>query len=273
MQLVSFVFSCILFPFYPSNCTFYRITDPSHPFYDCFTDSHGEPLRFAPDNHPTPPGGDGTQLMYRALPHYEATVQQRAQNLKPAQLTNLQKSPNLQALLKGKHQPIPINNEHELAHLYLQEYYKKQTGCNILNLDASAILNILSKAEVFPDNIKKQAAKVRDEVRNKWAHAIISEWTAIKLNAAFSELKKLAQMMPNSAALLGELDEDLTGAKEFEFPMKDFLLKVHKFRTIVKNGNHKKFRKGSVSSKAQITRKYTLSEGLKSHQLVKKHQK
>ena len=50
------------------------------PFIDCLSDSKGEPLRFTPENQPTPPRGDGTQLCYRALPHYEATVKKRSKD-------------------------------------------------------------------------------------------------------------------------------------------------------------------------------------------------
>ena len=141
-------------------------------------------------------------------------------------------------LLQAKNQPIPIRNEHELAHLYLQDFYKKQPTCNILTLDAGAILNIMSKAECFSDAIKKQAVKVRDNVRNKWAHAVINEWSTTRLNVAFMELTKLAQMMPNSGGLIQELNEDLTGIKTLEFPKKDFLLKINQFRTSVKSGDH-----------------------------------
>ena len=109
-----------------------------------------------------------------------------------------------------------------------------------MNLDASAILNILSKAECFPDSIKKQSVIVRDNVRNKWAHAILSDWTVYKLNNAFLELVTLAKLMPNNAELLAELDKDLKGFKAYVFPMKNFLMKVNKFRISVLNGEHKK---------------------------------
>jgi DNA-binding NtrC family response regulator len=98
----------------------------------------------------------------------------------------------------------------------------------------------MSKADCFNDSIKKQAAKVRDQVRNPWAHAVINDWSQTKLNDAFMEMKKLAQMLPNSVRVIQELDEDLTGSKQFEFPMKDFLLNVDKYRTTVKDGQHKK---------------------------------
>ena len=74
-------------------------------------------------------------------------------------------------LNRMKNQPIAINDEHEFSHLFLQEFYKKQPNCDISNHDPSAILNIFSKASFIDEDIRNQAAKVRDEVRNRWAHA------------------------------------------------------------------------------------------------------
>ena len=230
------------------------MTDPSNPFYDCLVDSQGIPLRYTPDNHPTPPAGDGTQLSFRAIPHYESAVKQRDQSQGVIQ-HNLQcqfcqsqhkkvckscKCCPVGDLLKAKNIPIPIKDENELAHLYLQEFYNKQPSCNILNLDAGAILNILSKAECFPDNIRKQAARVRDEVRNKWAHAIVNDWTSTKLTDAFHEMTTFVKMLPTNAGVIQELKEDLLELRVFEFPKKNFLLKIDKFRTTVKDGKHQK---------------------------------
>ena len=39
---------------------FFRITDPADPFTFCLSDGQGNPLRFAPDNHPAPPTGTGS---------------------------------------------------------------------------------------------------------------------------------------------------------------------------------------------------------------------
>ena len=47
-------------------------------------------------------------------------------------------------------------------------------------------------------------------------------------------------MIPNNPGLLNELKEDQKGTKSFEFPMKDFLLKINKYRASVRNGQHEK---------------------------------
>ena len=120
------------------------------------------------------------------------------------------------------------------------EYYKKQPDCNIQDLDSGAILSILSKAQCFSDAIKVQAAKVRDEVRHKFAHAILKEWTPDRLNQAFSEMKALAQLLPDSSALVKELESALTGLADPDFPMKKFLLKMDKYRNSIIAGKHEK---------------------------------
>ena len=66
-----------------------------------------------------------------------------------------------------------------MAHIFLQEFYKKQP-CGIGDLDAAANLLILSKPYCFSEAIKKQAVKVRETVRNEWAHPTIQDWTEEK---------------------------------------------------------------------------------------------
>ena len=239
--------------------TFFRIqasNAAADPFIDCLSDSKGEPLRFTPNNQPTPPRGDGTQLCYRALPHYEAMVKKRSKDHRekslkqPKEMTcdsvsNCQcvcKKTNCKIckLLEGKNQPIPIKNEHEFSHLYLQEFYKKESKCSITNLDASAILNILSKSDCFSHSVNVQASKVRDRVRNKWAHAIVENWTPTYFSESFDEISKLAKIMPNNNQLLKELYEDKIGSESLEFPLKNFLLKIRQYRTSVRDGNHSK---------------------------------
>jgi len=139
-----------------------RITDPFHPFQGCLCDPQDSPLLFDPVNVPSPPQGCGVQLCYRALPQYENIVLQRKQNiqqnlqqmspdqklllkelLKKLLGTKIQSIPRnedelshlYKQLLQGKSQPVPINTEDELAYLYLQEFYKQKTSCDITELD------------------------------------------------------------------------------------------------------------------------------------------
>ena len=135
-------------------------------------------MRFLPENDPQPPKGKGIQLCYRALPHYEETLktlqksrQQHVlklkQTIKRSDDSKKQKLEEQLSSLQAKNQAIPINDEHEIAYLFVQEYYNKHSKCDINKLDATAIFSILSKSTAFPKNINIQAAKVRDEVRNQ----------------------------------------------------------------------------------------------------------
>ena len=120
-----------------------RFPAQSVPFAGCLQDDHGSPLRKDPS---------GAQLCYKALPHYEAVVQKRNRNL------NVD-SQHLH-FLEGENQPIPISNEHELAHLYLGETYQSHSVCNIEQLDLEAILTIMTNASCFSKAIQMQAAQV-----------------------------------------------------------------------------------------------------------------
>ena len=117
---------------------------PGYPAPGCLADSQGNPLRFDPDNQ-----HGKTQLTYRALHNYELIVNDREEFLKEtSKLSKTLQSqiPDSQkALLKLKNQPVPIQNEHELAYLFVQEHYKKQIP-RIPNLDPGAIFNVLAKA-------------------------------------------------------------------------------------------------------------------------------
>ena len=95
--------------------------------------------------------------------------------------------------LNGDNQPIAIKNEHELAHLYLDEVYSKLPGCNISNLNMDAILAILSRASCFSENLREQASLVRNAVRNKWLCSNMELWTMEETDKALAEIEKLIE--------------------------------------------------------------------------------
>ena len=234
---------------------------------DILADTQGIPLRFDPDNHPAPPRGNGFQLNYRALPQYEEAVKDRQAlvQLLPKRIQAQMPAP-VKALLEGKNQPIPITNEHQVSYLYLQEYYKKQSPCDIQTLDAGAILNILAKASLSSQDTREQAAKVRDMVRNKWAHAVLKDWTDSMKDAAFTEMEKLAKIIPLHPDLLQELD----------FSNKEFLLNIDRYKKCIKDGNHEKIQtriKKLASAKVEeiyIERKFKeTSTGLETSDIEK----
>ena len=134
------------------------------------------------------------------------------------------------SLQTHRNEPIPIRNEHELAHLFLSEFFRRQKSCSIPSLDFSAILKILATASCFPKNVKMQAARVEDKVRGPWNLAVFGNWTKQKTKAAFAELECLALLVPNNQKTLSRLHEDSAGKGELEFPERAFLKSVNKYR-------------------------------------------
>ena len=131
------------------------------------------------------------ELCFKALPHYHTFIKPRDEKLRQRNI----KIPAFHRKYSPDNQPIPIKNEHELAHLYLEEIYNKLPGCNILELNLDAILTILSKASCFPEVQRKQASKVRG-VRNKWLCSNMDHWTEDETKMALSELVQLASLIP-----------------------------------------------------------------------------
>ena len=140
------------------------------------------------------------------------------------------------AILEGKNQPIPITNENEIAFLYLQEFYKKKANCDISKLDAGAILNIFNKAVCFTQNVRDQAGKIRENIRNQWAHAVMDEWTETTVDEAFTEMESLSNMLGNNDDISKELKMDKHGIKKAEFELREQLLLINKYRNGVKTG-------------------------------------
>ena len=82
---------------------------------------------------------ENVSLCYRALPNYEAFVQKREgrveRRLEEGRVAEQRKQKQLKdqidceipkkyrKFLRDDNQPIPIKNEHEFAHLYLEEVY------------------------------------------------------------------------------------------------------------------------------------------------------
>ena len=74
------------------------------------------------------------------------------------------------------------------------------------------------------------------QTRNSWAHAVISEWYEARFQAAFTNMESLAVFLPNSAALLEELEDDKVGCRKTKFHQKKFLLAVNSLRSAIGNG-------------------------------------
>ena len=139
------------------------------------------------------------QLCYKAIPHYNTFTQKRAEKLRQKEI----KIPESHIhYLEGDNQPIPIKNEHELAHLYLDQIYSKLFNCDISTLNMDAILTIVSRASSFQHDLREQASLVRKEVRNKWLCSNMDLWTAKETEKALAEIEKLTRLIPGSSDFL-----------------------------------------------------------------------
>ena len=171
----------------------------------------------------------GFQLCYKALPHYRAFTQKRREKFRHKQAPRSKKHLHL---LEEDNQPIPIKNEHELAHLYLDEVYSELSGCDISTLNLDAILNILSRASCFKEELRRQAFLVQREVRDKWLCSSMEIWTEVKSQEALDEIEKLSRLILSSSAASTKCwsSQSKTGVHS----------KIQKFRACIKNGQHEK---------------------------------
>ena len=146
-------------------------------------DSAGKELRFDPDNLPPPPRGPGIQLCFKSLPHHN----QRANT------------------------PVTVDNTDQLALLYCREFVRTK-GLTIDTADSSSLLNMLSKASCFPPPVREAAARLRDEVRNLWAHGNYDIWTRDTFIASLNTLVELVIHIPNNKRLIKKIKDVLSKA-------------------------------------------------------------
>ena len=95
-----------------------------------------------------------------------------------------------------------INSSVDLAKLFLPDYLAEFSGFDE-SLDMSAILRLLvfnKPAPIFhsPDpllSIQSSADVVKDNVRNKWGHFSVTEWSELFFNYCFIKLKTLVRSL------------------------------------------------------------------------------
>ena len=174
-----------------------RVNDTTSKFHGCLASSDGKELKFDPNNEPTPPNGRGVQLCFKALPHYSSHTNGEKKNL-----------------------PIPVNDEHELSRLYIQEFYNKEQDCSISKLDPGAIFKILKSASCFASGqgLIKATAGPLCEVRNKWAHAMIEQWDDNMFQGSFTKIEAMAKLLPNYTVILKKLNND----KQYPMTIQEF---------------------------------------------------
>ena len=140
-----------------------RIRGPDGFLYD----SQGEKLRFDPENQAAPPRGEGVQLCYKALPDHATRA----------------------------NSPVAIQGVDQLARLYCREFMRNQ-AVTLATMDSSSLLNILTKASCFPGPVRRAAARVRDDVRNRWAHDPYEAWTWEAYSRALDIVADLVILLP-----------------------------------------------------------------------------
>ena len=108
-----------------------------------------------------------------------------------------------------------INNHDELAKLFMEERMAKHfKGILDESSDASAILGIMGRSSCFCAEEKSKANETRIDVRNRWGHCDMSEWTHTKYLESFSIMTKLVKALPNSVKDKTSTIESLEDWKE-----------------------------------------------------------
>ena len=77
--------------------------------------------------------------------------------------------------------------------------------------DASAVLNILERASVFPTPIQTSAKDVRTKVRNEWGHCNFVHWTDVEFQNSFQHMETMVRSLglpkPDEKKELDELHD------------------------------------------------------------------
>ena len=143
-------------------------------------------------------GGLATPCTLKTLTFHQVSSDPRLNHLKFQNVNN-----NLQ--LHGKHKSLfnyNINTSVDLAKLFVPDYLAEFSGFDE-SLDMSAILRLLGvnkPAPIFYSpkplmSIQNSADDVRENVRNKWGHCNVTDWTEVLFNDCFSKLETLVRSL------------------------------------------------------------------------------
>ena len=122
-----------------------------------------------------------------------------------------------------------VNSSLDLAKLYLPGYLALFSAFDE-SLDMTAILRLLGvknymqrPATVFSPLIQASADYVRENVRNKWGHFNVTEWTDALFNDCFDKLKTLVKSLGLTAGVAKKTLDQLD-----DWQTKGYLLVVNK---------------------------------------------
>ncbi|XP_078690958.1 uncharacterized protein LOC144921635 [Branchiostoma floridae x Branchiostoma belcheri] len=93
-----------------------------------------------------------------------------------------------------------VPNHVDFAKLFLQPFMAHMTGFDD-SCDMSALLGLLCNVADFSQDIRDAASDVRSEVRNKWGHCNLSDWTQAHFSRCFQLMEMLVKSLklPSSA--------------------------------------------------------------------------
>ena len=122
---------------------------------------------------------------------------------------------------------LNINSSVDLAKLYLPGYLAQFSGFDD-SLDMTGILRLLGfrnfmPAAVFSPHSQASADDVRENVRNKWGHVDVTEWTDALFNDCFDKLKTLVRSLGLTAGVEKNTMDQLD-----DWQTKGYLLLVNK---------------------------------------------
>ena len=98
-----------------------------------------------------------------------------------------------------------INSSADLAKLYLPDYLAQFSAFDE-SLDLTAILRLLGHKKYMPTPLfcpftQASADDVRENVRNKWGHVDVTEWTDALFNDCFDKLKTMVRSLGLTACV------------------------------------------------------------------------
>ena len=142
--------------------------------------------------------GLATPCSLKTLTHHHVAADSTLKHLKFQSIND-----NLR--LYGKNKSLynyNVNNSVDLAKLYLPGYLAWFSAFDE-SLDISAILRLLgfdNPAPIFPSpnpliSIQASANDVRENVRNKWGHFDVNDWSDVFFRYCFAKLKALVRSL------------------------------------------------------------------------------
>ena len=84
-----------------------------------------------------------------------------------------------------------IKDENDLAKLYMRPFMAKFEGISDGSFDLSASLSVLGNCSAFSPDLQQAAHDVRAQVRNRWAHSNLNEWTEDMFNESLCQIRDL----------------------------------------------------------------------------------